>query len=303
MAIQFDVGVERLGDRDVAAALLQHLAVAVPVIKHASRRELPDALAVTRLSADRLETLKVRDAAVQVGTVGRGNHFVELQGDEEDRLWVMVHSGSRGIGPAIRDHHLREAKRTRAGLRFLDAETEDGQAYLHDMQWALGYADWNRRAILRAVYEVAETILGGHPIEDSAILCHHNHVVRECVGGRMLWLHRKGAISAKEGEIGVIPGSMASPSYHVCGRGSEVGLLSSSHGAGRAMSRTDARRHISVSDLEGQMHGVWFDHRRSRDLVDEAPAAYKDINKVMRAQKELTKIVRRLRPIVSYKGG
>jgi tRNA-splicing ligase RtcB len=214
----------------------------------------------------------------------------------------MVHSGSRGIGPVIRDHHLRLAQQARSGLRFLDAESAEGQDYLNDMQWAVAYADANRQALIDAASAIVRQILGGSPLADSVIFCHHNHVVSEEIGDRRLWLHRKGAISAKDGEPGIIPGSMGSPSYHVKGRGCEAALVSSSHGAGRTMSRFEARRTISVPALMTQMNRVWFDQRRAERLIDEAPSAYKDITKVMKAQRTLTKVVRKLTPILSYKG-
>lgn len=146
-------------------------------------------------------------------------------------------------------------------------------------------------------------LLGGEAQAETALFCHHNHVARETIHGRHLWLHRKGAISARTDELGIIPGSMGSPSYHVKGRGCEDALLSSSHGAGRAMSRYEARRSITVTSLAEQMNGVWFDNRRAERLVDEAPSAYKEISKVMRVQKELTRSIRRLTPVLSYKGG
>ena len=136
----------------------------------------------------------------------------------------------------------------------------------------------------------------------SFVSCHHNFVEREEIGGRPLWVHRKGAISARRGEPGLVPGSMGAASFHVEGRGCEKSLCSSSHGAGRAMSRGQARRSISVKALEKQMSHVWFDDRMATRLVDEAPSAYKDISAVMRAQRPLTRIVRKLRPLLCYKG-
>jgi tRNA-splicing ligase RtcB (3'-phosphate/5'-hydroxy nucleic acid ligase) len=145
-------------------------------------------------------------------------------------------------------------------------------------------------------------VLGVAPGRDSEIACVHNFLRRETHSGTDLWVHRKGAISARAGEPGVVPGSMGTPTFHVVGRGSSRSLCSSSHGAGRAMSRGEARRKIGAGELRRQLRGVWFDERRADALRDEAPAAYKDIGRVMRAQSELTKIVRRLRPVLSYKG-
>jgi tRNA-splicing ligase RtcB len=186
-------------------------------------------------------------------------------------------------------------------LRALDADTEAGRAYLADMTWALAYADANRRALVDAALEAVAHALGAAPDPDSGITCHHNHVRRERHGGRDLWVHRKGAMPAADGEPGVVPGSMGTPSYHVVGRGHPDALASSAHGAGRALSRTDARRSISRAELVRQLGGVAFDHRRVDALRDEAPGAYKDIDRVMRAQRGLVRIVRRLRPLLSYK--
>lgn len=301
-AVAFDGEAAALDDPRAAAAVLAGLSRAVPALRRRGPSALPPELARRELSAPALEALKRRLAAPQLGTLGRGNHFLELQADEDGRLWLMVHSGSRGIGPVIRDHHHARGVRLPGGLRRLVADGADGRAYLADLAWALDYAAHNRARIVEAAAEVVRTCLGRQVCMDTWIACHHNFVRREEHGGRALWVHRKGAISAAEGECGVIPGSMGAPSYHVRGRGCAAALCSASHGAGRQMSRGEARRRIAASELERQMRGVWFDHRATELLRDEAPAAYKDIGAVMRAQRELTAVVRRLRPVLSYKG-
>jgi tRNA-splicing ligase RtcB (3'-phosphate/5'-hydroxy nucleic acid ligase) len=217
---------------------------------------LPAGLAGRPLSHPSLDAVARRDARVQLGTLGRGNHFLEFQADEADgRLWVMVHTGSRAVGPAVRDHHLDvAARRTESrGIACLDAESEAGRAYLHDVAWALDYARANRDAILAAVVEVVRELFGAAAITDSCIDCHHNFVRRETHLGEPLWVHRKGACPAAAGEAGIIPGSMGSVSYHTEGRGCAEALCSSSHGAGRAMSRESARRAISAKELRRQM--------------------------------------------------
>ena len=274
-----------------------------PALRHPGAVDghaLPDGLAGP-LSSPGLESLRRRTAGAQLGTLGRGNHFVELQADEDGRLWLMVHSGSRGLGPAIRDHHTAVATRLRGGLRGLAADTPEASAYLGDMQWALDYAELSRTRLLERACEVLAACLGVRPGNEASINCHHNFVRRELHAGQWLWVHRKGAISAREGEPGVIPGSMGAPSYHVLGRGHPQSLCSSSHGAGRCMARGEARRRIGAQELLAQLRGVWFDHRDAEALLDEAPAAYKDIGAVMRAQRELTRVVRRLRPVLSFK--
>jgi tRNA-splicing ligase RtcB len=302
-AIGLDADAEIIkSDPHAAAAVLTGLASAVPAVSFPERRPLPDDLADRPLSDPTLEAHKRRIAGMQLGTLGRGNHFLELQADDEDRLWLMVHSGSRGLGQAIRDHHDARAERLGGGLRGLLADSPEGAAYLADMQWALDYAARNRELLRERAAEVLWTCLKVQVIATTAFACHHNFVRHETHAGAPLWVHRKGAISAQEGESGVIPGSMGAPSYHVRGRGCAAALCSSSHGAGRQMSRMEARKKISREALLAQMHGVWFDHRAAEALRDEAPGAYKDIGAVMRAQRPLTRVVRTLRPLLCFKG-
>jgi len=304
-ALAFHGEARHLADERVAARLLEGLYRAVPAIRHGrvtAAPRLPDGLAGRPLSDPSLEAVARRDGRVELGTLGRGNHFLELQSDGEGRLWCMVHSGSRAMGQAIRALHERRGEPTATGLRRLEADSEEGRAYLADAAWASVYADLNRRAIVDALARVVREVLGVEADPASWIACDHNHVRPERHEGEPLWVHRKGAISARDGEPGIVPGSMGAPSYHVLGRGCPRALCSTSHGAGRALGRAEARRRISARDLERQMRGVWFDHRRLDALRDEAPAAYKDVGAVMRAQAELTRIVRKLTPLLSFKG-
>jgi tRNA-splicing ligase RtcB len=304
-AARFDCGADVLASESAAAQMFTALYRDVPVLVHARSamdRPLPDGLEDAPLSAPSLDTRRRRDGRIEFGTVGRGNHFVEFQSDDEDALWLMVHSGSRAMGGAIRDHHLRGAQIDGTGLACLDAESDAGRAYLADHEWAQRYADANRRALIDAAAEAVARLFGATFDDASLIRCAHNHVRRETHDGVELWVHRKGAIPAGDGEPGIIPGSMGTASFHTLGRGLAASLRSSSHGAGRAMSRSDARRRIRLRDFERDVEGVWFDRRLARRLVEEAPAAYRDIGKVMRAQRELTRVVRRLRPVLVYKG-
>lgn len=302
-ALRFACDADVVDRRDIAGGMLAFWTAHVPTMQHRSAgASLPDELADRPLSAPRLERAKRRTGRVQLGTLGRGNHFVELQRDEAGALWVMVHSGSRGMGQAIRDHHLTFAASTNTGMAYLDADSARGADYLSDLAWALDYARENRRVIARQVAAGLAEILGVEADEDTYVDCHHNFARSEDHGDGALWVHRKGAISARAGEPGIIPGSMGSASFHVTGRGVAASMWSSSHGAGRVMSRAQARHELSVAALHDQMAGVWFDHRLASRLRDEAPAAYKDIGQVMRAQRELTRIERRLRPVVVYKG-
>lgn len=253
------------------------------------------------LTAPRLDKMRRREGRVQFATLGRGNHFIELQQDDEGALWVMVHSGSRGMGPAVRDHHLQRAS-PRGKLHALLGASDEGREYLADMRWALAYAAANRNEMLQRVCAVLRETLAIEPDVESTFGCHHNFVRRERHFDEDLWIHRKGVISAVSGERGIIAGSMGAPSFHVTGRGHVPALCSASHGAGRALSRTEARRSIGARELDRQLAGVWYDRRRAAKLCDEAPGAYKDIASVMRAQRELVRIHRRVRPILSYKG-
>ena len=304
-ALAFDAGADLLASESAAATLLAALYERIPANRHRAPRDLPAQLLETPLSHPSLESMKRRDARVQLGTLGRGNHFLEFQADHEGRLWLMLHTGSRGIGQAIRDFHLvRATQRAPATspLPFLDADAPDGFAYLADMAWALDYARANRQAIHDTVHNIMHDRFAIESLPDSQIDCHHNFVRCETHFDEPLWVHRKGALSAAQGQPGIIPGSMGSASFHVTGRGCAAALCSSSHGAGRAMSRDQARRAISARDLHRQLRGVWFDHRLANRLRDEAPAAYKDIHTVLRAQRDLTRITRTLHPILSYKG-
>lgn len=303
-ALAFDAPAACLSTASAAADVMAGLYEAVPVLRHrrSTGVRLAGALADHGLATSSLDATKAREAALQLGTLGRGNHFLELQSDEDGRLWLMVHSGSRGLGPAIRDAHEQVGTRNRAGLQVLQADSEAGRAYLADMQWALDYAQHSRDAIVDRVCELMHARFSIEPDADTRIACHHNFVRREVHEGEALWVHRKGAISARAGEPGIIPGSMGTSSFHVRGQGCAAALCSSAHGAGRTMSRSLARRAITGRALRDSMTGVWFDHRLASRLVEEAPAAYKDIGAVMRAQRELTRATRRLTPVLAFKG-
>lgn len=300
-AVATNAAADLLADDHRAARLLAALYRLVPSNRHPARQVLPAALEELTLSNLALEKQAHRDGRVQLGTLGRGNHFLELQADAEQRLWVLVHSGSRAMGQAITSHHTL-GSRCAAGLACLDAEADAGRDYLNDVAWARTYAAENRLAMLRAVEVIFQE--GFSRTIDWATLIHsdHDHVQRETHFGEQFWIHRKGAQPASAGEPGIIPGSMGTSTFHVEGRGCGDSLSSCSHGAGRQLSRAAARRSIGVRQFERQLRGVWYDRRRSLALREEAPTAYKNIESVLRAQKELVKIVRRLEPVLSYKG-
>ena len=304
LAVGFDVEATALKDPGTAGRVLAGLGRAVPARRRNRRATItpPWDLTTAVLSHPRLETMRRNEGLIEFATLGSGNHFIELQSDEDGRLWLMVHSGSRGIGPAIRDHHLAQGEDVGGGLRALDATSDQGVRYLDDGSWARRFADASRSAMAMEVGTVLENTLGARLCWETVITTDHNHVSLEHHGGRELWVHRKGAMPAGLGQAGVLPGSMGSASFHVEGRGHEAALCSSAHGAGRALSRTAARAKVTDREFRRQMEGVWYDFRLSEKLRDEAPAAYKDIKTVLRAQRDLVKMTRVLRPVLNYKG-
>lgn len=241
-AVGLDLESTALDDARAAGQVLADLGRAVPARRRNRSAIIPQPaeLASDTLSHPRLESIWRKEGAAEFATLGSGNHFIEIQADEDRRLWLMVHSGSRALGQVIRDHHLSRAQPVDNRLRALDANSEAGAEYLHDASCARRFADASRRAMAEEVSRVLAKLLGAQVCWDTAITTDHNHVSREHHGGRDLWVHRKGAMSAQLGESGVLPGSMGSLSFHVEGRGHEGALCSSAHGAGRVLSRTAA---------------------------------------------------------------
>ena len=249
----------------------------------------------------------------QLGTLGGGNHFIELCLDEEQYVWVMLHSGSRGIGNVMGRYFIQAAKKDmrRHKMNLPDADLayfSEGSTWFDDyveaVGWAQDYALGNRSEMMRLILEVLERELSPKPgawkVMGEAINCHHNYVQKETHFGENVFVTRKGAISAREGELGIIPGSMGTKSYIVRGLGNEQSFCSCSHGAGRRMSRTAARRMFSREDLEAQTLGV--ECRKDGGVLDEIPAAYKDIDEVMANQSDLVEIVHTLKQLVCVKG-
>jgi tRNA-splicing ligase RtcB len=245
----------------------------------------------------------------QLGTLGGGNHFIEICLDESQNVWVMLHSGSRGIGNVIGRYFIERARRemesedTRLPDRDLAWFAEGTAAfdeYVEAVHWAQDYAMQNRREMMRAILEAIEPHVPPFRIVGEAIQCHHNYVARERHFGEDLLVTRKGAIRAGLGEMGIIPGSMGAKSFIVRGKGNPDSFCSSAHGAGRRMSRTEARRSFSAADLARQTLGV--ECRKDAGVVDEIPGAYKDIDEVMRNQSDLVDIVHTLKQVVCVKG-
>jgi tRNA-splicing ligase RtcB len=304
LAVALDLESSALNAPGIAGHVLAGIGHAVPARRRNRNMIIPqpESLVNDRLSHPILDSVRRNAGATEFATLGSGNHFVEIQADEDGRLWLMVHTGSRALGQAIRDHHLLRAQHVDNQLRALDARSDAGAEYLHDASYARRFADASRRAIAGEVGRLLGKTLGAHVAWDTVITTDHNHVSREHHAGCDLWVHRKGAMPAHQGEGGVLPGSMGSLSFHVEGRGFEAALCSSAHGAGRVLSRTAARRQVTERSFRQQMDGIWYDSRKAHGLRDEAPSAYKDIRAVLRAQKEMVKVTRTLRPVLNYKG-
>ena len=244
-----------------------------------------------------------------LGTLGTGNHFIEICLDEADRVWVMLHSGSRGIGNRIGSYFIERAKREMErwfihlpdkDLAYLAEGSEHFYDYIKAVGWAQDYARANRQIMMDRVLAVMEKRFRDFALGDVAVNCHHNYVSKETHFGEEVWLTRKGAVSAGEGELGIIPGSMGAKSFIVRGKGNKESFCSCSHGAGRSMSRTEAKRRFTLEDHAKATEGV--ECRKDSDVIDETPMAYKDIDAVMAAQADLVEIVHTLKQIVCVKG-
>lgn len=248
-------------------------------------------------------------ARKQLGTLGGGNHFIEVCLDTEDSVWLMLHSGSRNIGNELATHHIKTARTLHElgelpdpNLAYFLQGTPEFAAYWHDLDWAQGYALKNREVMMNALLNIVYRMFNnGEPfVPEIQVNCHHNYVSIEEHYGEEVFVTRKGAIRADEGRLGIIPGSMGARSFIVKGLGAAESFNSCSHGAGRKMSRTAARKKFSARDLAEQTHGV--ECRKDLGVVDEIPGAYKDIAEVMRNQSDLVEVVAELKQVVCVKG-
>lgn len=251
-----------------------------------------------------------RRATSQFGTLGGGNHFVELSLDEDDNVWLVLHSGSRGVGNILANMHIKAAKKLMdqmfieledADLAYLVGGTAEFDSYIHDMRWAQDYAYRNRRQMFDAIVGILRSF--GLPVDHGEpINCHHNYCTKENHHGQNCWITRKGAISARSGEYGIIPGSMGTDTYIVRGLGNPSSYHSASHGAGRVMSRSKARKQLTVESLRDAMGNRAWNETQANAVLDEHPSAYKPIETVMRDQSDLVEPIKRLEQVVSYKG-
>ena len=246
-----------------------------------------------------------------LGTLGTGNHFIEVCLDEESRVWFMLHSGSRGVGNRIGQYFIELAKQDMrkqhidlpdANLAYLPYGTKHFDDYVEAVQWAQDFAMWNRRLMMESVVNAVRNSGAVPPFEatEEVVNCHHNYVAIEQHYGEDIFVTRKGAVRAREGDLGIIPGSMGAKSFIVRGKGNPESFNSCSHGAGRTMSRTEAKRRFTVDDHVKATAGV--ECRKDAAVIDETPAAYKPIEAVMQAQSDLVDVVHTLRQVVCVKG-
>lgn len=287
----------------------------VPVGFHEHKSPLASAEAWDGWSDFRNLTTHVQDlvnkARRQLGTLGGGNHFIEICHDEEERVWILLHSGSRHIGKTIADVHidiaeelmkLHEIRLPHRDFSYLRDGTRECAQYFHDVLWAQSYARKNRDIMLELIsIDVARVLNDGVPFKPAqTVNCHHNYMARETHFGEEVWVTRKGAIRAQEGDDGIVPGSMGTKSYIVRGLGNPESFNSASHGAGRRMSRTKAKATFTVRDMEDQTAGV--ECRKDKGVIDEIPKAYKDIDTVMKNESDLVEPVAALKQVICVKG-
>lgn len=261
-----------------------------------------------RVDVSSLEKTSVR----QCGTLGGGNHFIELCADGDGALWLMLHSGSRGIGKALAEQHISRARRLEWNSDLPDHnlavflhrdetghEFQEWNDYMHDLYWAQDYAAFSHEVMMASIIEQLRVFLPGFSCSE-AINCHHNYVSEERFDDLELVITRKGAISARHGELGIIPGSMGTGAYIVRGLGNDAAYCSASHGAGRVMSRSETRQTFSMDDLLEQTAGV--ECRKDRGVLDEIPGAYKNLDRVIDYQSDLVEVVAKLETLLCIKG-
>ncbi|HEX2659700.1 MAG TPA: RtcB family protein [Polyangia bacterium] len=283
-----------------------------------ARRDLKgDALSAWRGLQDRFDVIVGKhpklghgNSGNHMGTLGTGNHFIEVCLDEHDAVWVMLHSGSRGVGNRIGTYFIERAKADMgrllgnlpdADLAYLREGTASFDDYVEAVSWAQDFATANRDVMMTAALgQVAAATRGAAAVTEQVVACHHNYVAREHHFGADVLVTRKGAVSARQNQLGIIPGSMGTRSFIVRGKGNRDSFESCSHGAGRVMSRNEARRRFTVADHRAATAGV--ECRKDADVVDETPAAYKPIDAVMAAQADLVDVVHTLRQVLCVKG-
>lgn len=302
--------------REILTDFMSKIRASIPLgfNKHSKKPDDRDEYMPNADASDML--MRMIDAAeYQIGTLGGGNHFIEFQADEDDNVWVMLHSGSRKLGSNVADHYDRVAQELNAQwhssvpasheLAFLPIDSEEGRNYMRDMQYCVDYALGNRRKMMDTILKiVGEAFCCGDVFSfEPMINIAHNYARLENHFGKNVVVHRKGATSAREGEIGIIPGSQGSSSYIVRGLGNRESFMSCSHGAGRKLGRKAAKRELSFEDEKARLDSQGILHAlRSKDDLEEASGAYKDIDVVIENENDLVSVVVKLRPLAVIKG-
>jgi tRNA-splicing ligase RtcB len=320
MALRLSVTESELRERGQLRELRQAIAAAVP-LSAGQYNDRPYSDHTARLIAELTEEAAAHDVEperyaqnwrLQLGSLGSGNHFIEVSADEEGQVWLFLHSGSRGVGNKMAQHHIRVAQQLAAqwwiplpdpDLAYLVEGTDEFWAYIRDLRWAQHFALLNRAEMMDRVKTIFAAHLGGTAEDLDVSLevnCHHNYTEREHHFGKEVWLSRKGAIDASAGRLGLIPGSMGTRSYVVEGLGNPKSFNSAPHGAGREFSRSAARRTFTRAQLDSAMTGIEWGE--SDAFLDEIPGAYKDVDVVMEDAKDLVRPIHTLHQLVNVKG-
>jgi tRNA-splicing ligase RtcB len=315
-AIKLPFKIDVLGDS--LDKLRSDIESVVPVGFHQNENQIEDTYNLFKTLSDnyKIKTEEheklLNKAYYQLGSLGGGNHFIEICKDLENNAWIMLHSGSRNIGKSLAEIHIKKAKGIMKqyfvelpdpDLAYFAEKTKEFKSYLSDLMWCQEYAKTNRKEMMNRVLDKVYKFIGNEwsfkPVGD-ALDCHHNYTQMENHYDENVWITRKGAVSAKKGEYGIIPGSMGTKSYIVRGLGNLESFTSCSHGAGRKMSRNEARKTFTIDDFNQQTAGVECD--KKEEFIDEIPGAYKDIETVMDNQSDLVEIVYELKQIMCIKG-
>lgn len=300
LAVPFAESAKHMLDRTELQSSLRLLRGKIPIRRQRSKGLMPHPSGLTsdRLSSPKLQKLQLRVAVPQFGTLGHGNHFVELmQAESDGRFWLVVHTGSRGIGRAISDHHRDLADQTDSPIGWLDAHSDMGKNYLADADWATRYASENRHAIATAAAAVLKSLTGGDLCWDEAIETPHDFVREESHQKQKLFVHRKGVQPLANGDLGILPSCVGRSTLIVRGRDTSTSLGSISHGCGRILSRREAAMAVSPRTLKREQSGIVTNSQ----CVAEAPQAFRDLRDVLKAQRDLLVCVERLKPLLCYK--
>ena len=315
IALRTQFSAEDTRARGALAALREAIERAIPLSAGKYNRGIYSDETTARIAG--LEALEGADSAeqispnwrIQLGSLGSGNHFIEVSLDERDRLWLFLHSGSRGVGNKLAQRHIKTAQALARkwwiqlpdpDLAYLVEGTDEFWAYIRDLRWAQHFALLNREEMMHRIIDCVQEWAGQSVEASETVNTHHNYTSRETHFGKQVWLSRKGAIDASAGVPGLIPGSMGTSSYVVTGKGNRLSLNSSPHGAGRLYSRSAARKTFSRHQLDSAMRGIEW--RRTDAFLDEIPGAYKDVDVIMRDAADLVEIRHTLRQIVNVKG-